>query len=104
MVPPTATPNIALGEVGQPEQRASRKYIVHRIDTTEATIIPVGLASKVGAVTAAVFALVAAGTAVLHGDHSQETIAAGAVAAVTVWTFMAGRFAQAYALYRDRPR
>lgn len=53
-----------------------------------------GYATKLGELTAAVLALVAAVTAVLDGDHSTETIAALAGAVLTVITILAGRYLQ----------
>lgn len=62
----------------------------------------VGLATKVGTLVAAIFGLVALVTAVLDGDHSQETITALVLTAVTVWTLMGGRYLQAAAANRAR--
>lgn len=67
------------------------------------TKIAKGLATHVGQVVGAAFALIALVTAVLDGDHSQETITALILSAITFVTLMAGRFAQAYALLRDTP-
>jgi hypothetical protein len=60
-----------------------------------APVIPVGLATRVGAVVGAGFTLVGLVTAVLDGDHSQETITAMILAAVAFVTLMSGRYAQA---------
>ena len=62
--------------------------------------VPKGLATIVGQVVAAVFGLIALAGAVLKGDHSEQTVTALILAAVTVWTLMAGRYAQAYALLK----
>lgn len=69
------------------------------------TQISKGLATHVGQAVGAAFALIALVTAVLDGDHSQETVTALILAGVTFVTLMAGRFAQAYALLRgDKPQ
>jgi hypothetical protein len=68
--------------------------------TTEelsAPAIPVGLATKLGLFAAALAALVAAGTAVLHGDHTLETITALIIAGVNVYGVVGGRMGQAAA-------
>lgn len=62
--------------------------------------IPEGLATRLGKYATALLAVVAAVTAVLEGDHSQETLLAGAGAVAVLLTLMGGRFAQAAALYR----
>lgn len=72
-------------------------------DTPTPPEIPQGLGSQIGKAVGAAFALIALVTAVLQGDHSQETITAMILSAVTFATLMAGRFAQAYALLRDAP-
>jgi hypothetical protein len=59
------------------------------------TNIPVGLATKLGIVVSAVFGFVAALTAVLDGDHSQETILTMILAAATVIAVIGGRMGQA---------
>jgi hypothetical protein len=59
--------------------------------------IPVGLATKIGALVAAAFGVVAGVTAVLHGDHTEETITSLVLAAATVWWLMKGRYDQATA-------
>lgn len=69
---------------------------------TPAPEIPKGLATTVGQVVGAAFALIALVTAVLDGDHSQETITALILSAVTFITLMAGRFAQAAAWARSQ--
>jgi hypothetical protein len=66
-------------------------------------VIPLGFASKLGVYSAAVLAIAALVTAVLNGDHSAETLTALAGAVITLATTLAGRFAQAYAIYRDSP-
>lgn len=58
-------------------------------------VIPVGLATKLGGVVASLFALVSLVSAVLDGDHSQETVISLILAAVTVFVLMGGRYAQA---------
>lgn len=57
--------------------------------------IPVGLATRVTAVVGAGFALVAAVTAVLNGDHSQETITFAVLSALSFFVLAGGRYAQA---------
>lgn len=57
--------------------------------------IPVGLATRLGTAVAAVFGLIALITAVLEGDHSQETIIALILAALNVFIVLGGRYAQA---------
>lgn len=59
------------------------------------TYIPVGLATRLGQIVAAIFGLIALVTAVLNGDHSQETILALILSAGTVFVLMGGRYAQA---------
>jgi hypothetical protein len=71
--------------------------------TVELPEIPKGLATQIGQIVGAAFALIALVTAVLDGDHSQETVTALILSAVTFITLMAGRFAQAYAMLRERP-
>lgn len=66
------------------------------------TQISKGLATQVGQLVGAAFALIALVTAVLDGDHSQETVTALILAGITFVTLMAGRFAQAYALLRGQ--
>lgn len=67
------------------------------------TVIAEGPASKAAKAVAALLAVVAAVTAVLHGDHTPETLAAGAGAVVVLVTYLAGRYAQAVAIFRDSP-
>lgn len=67
------------------------------------TVIPVGWASKLGAYSGAVLAIVALATGVLDGDHSAETLTSLAGAVILLGTTIAGRMAQAYAIYRDNP-
>lgn len=72
-----------------------------RADVT--TTINEGPASKAAKAVAALLALVTAVTAVLHGDHTPETLAAGAGAVLVLVTYLAGRYAQATAVLRDSP-
>lgn len=72
-----------------------------RADVT--TNISEGPASKAAKAVAALLALVTAVTAVLHGDHTPETLAAGAGAVLVLVTYLAGRYAQAVAIVRDSP-
>lgn len=62
-------------------------------------VIPIGFSTRVAQVVGAIFGLIALVTAVLDGDHSEETITALILAAVTVVTMLAGRYAQAVAAY-----
>ena len=64
--------------------------------------IPKGLATQIGQVVGAGFALVALVTAVLEGDHSQETITALILSAVTFVTLIVSRSAQAAAWYASQ--
>lgn len=66
-------------------------------------VIPEGPASKAAKAVAALLAIVTAVTAVLHGDHTPETLFAGAGAVVVLVTYLAGRYAQAVAVFRDSP-
>ncbi len=61
------------------------------------TKIPDGPASQYLKAAAAISALLTALTAVLHGDHQPETIAAGLAAGAFLVTFAAGKYAQATA-------
>lgn len=61
--------------------------------------IPVGLATRIGLIVASIFGLVSLVTAVLHGDHSQETITSMILAGVTVFILLGGRYAQAALAY-----
>lgn len=65
--------------------------------------IPVGLATQLGKLGVAAFGVVALVAAVLHGDHSEETITALIGAIATLLTLMGGRYAQAAAALRDAP-
>lgn len=62
--------------------------------------IPVGLGTQLGTLGTVVLGFVALLTAVLHGDHSAETIAALLGAVTTLVTTIGGRMAQAAAIYR----
>jgi hypothetical protein len=62
--------------------------------------IPVGLGTKLGALGTLALGVAALVAAVLDGDHSQETLVALAGAVITLCTTIAGRFAQAAAIYR----
>lgn len=62
-----------------------------------------GPASVYLKLAAALAALIAAVSAVVHGDHSETTLAAGLTAAAFLVTFAAGRYAQATALIRHAP-
>lgn len=62
--------------------------------------IPVGLATKIGQMVGAGFAVVAAITAVIGGDVTEETVTAMILSGVTFITMMGGRYFQAGMLYR----
>lgn len=62
-------------------------------------VIPVGLGTQVGLAATAVQWLVALVTALLAGDHSEETITALITGGVTLATVIAGRMIQAAAAY-----
>lgn len=64
-------------------------------------VIPVGLGTKLGTLGTALLAVVAAGTAVLNGDHTIETITALAGAVAVLVTTIEGRYRQAAAIYRS---
>lgn len=59
--------------------------------------IPVGLATKLGLLAAALSSAFAAVTAILNGDHTPETITALLVAGASVYAVVSGRMAQAAA-------
>ena len=61
--------------------------------------IPVGLATKLGQIAIAVFAIIGIVTAILHGDHSSETLMSFGGAIATLVTLMGGRYLQAAAKY-----
>ncbi len=65
--------------------------------------IPVGLATKLGVYGASVTALLAIVSAILNGDHSVETLTAGATAAILLSTTIYGRMKQAAALISAAP-
>lgn len=67
------------------------------MNTQTPPTIPVGLATKLGVLTAALSAMFAAGAALAHGDHQPETIAGLIAAAVTVYGVVRGRSDQAAA-------
>lgn len=66
-------------------------------------VIPEGLATKLGKLLIAAFAVTALVTAVLDGDHTPETLMALGGSIATAITLILGRSAQAYAIYRDAP-
>lgn len=57
--------------------------------------IPIGFSTKVGSVVSAIFGFIALVTAVLHGDHSQETITSLILSGVALFIVLGGRYAQA---------
>lgn len=66
-------------------------------------VIPIGLGTATGLGVAAAAFVGGIVSVFVNGDHTPETIMAFATATVTLVTVLAGRFAQAYALYRDAP-
>jgi hypothetical protein len=66
-------------------------------------VIPIGLGTSTGLGTAAALFVGGVVSLFIDGDHTPETIMSFAAATVTLVTVLAGRFAQAYALYRDAP-
>lgn len=66
--------------------------------------IPEGLATKLGKYGALVAAVLAALAGIFDVELNTETLAAFAGSIVLLVTTMAGRFAQATALYRDSPK
>lgn len=66
-------------------------------------VIPVGLGTKLGALGTSVLGLAALVSAFLGGDHSAETVGALVSASIVLIATIAGRFAQAYAIYRNKP-
>lgn len=70
----------------------------------EAPVIPEGLATKLGKYGALVAAILAALAGVFDVELNTETLAAFAGSIVLLVTTMAGRYAQAAAIYRDSPR
>jgi hypothetical protein len=65
--------------------------------------IPVGLGTMLGAFGTTILGVAALVSAVLGGDHTAETVGALASAAIVLVATIAGRFAQAYAIYRNPP-
>jgi hypothetical protein len=65
--------------------------------------ISIGLGTKLGALGTTILGVAALVSAVLGGDHTAETIGALASAAIVLVATIAGRFAQAYAIYRNLP-
>lgn len=64
-------------------------------------VIPVGLGTKLGLFGTTVLAVVALITAVLHGDHSLETLVALGGAVALLYKVIDGRYQQAAAIYRS---
>jgi hypothetical protein len=69
----------------------------------KAPVIPEGLATKLGKYGALVAAILAALAGIFDVELNAETLAAFAGSILLLVTTMAGRFAQAYAQYRDAP-
>jgi hypothetical protein len=71
------------------------------VDTPESPpvepVIPVGLSTRLLQIVGAAFAAVSAVTAVLNGDHSQETITFAVLSATSFFFLAGGRYAQAVA-------
>lgn len=63
----------------------------------------VGLSTKLGLLAAAVGALVAGVSAILHGDHTEGTITGAAVAALSIYAVIRSRGEQAAALAMPAP-
>jgi len=66
-------------------------------------VIPIGLGTKLGLSSAALFSLVALVAAVMNGDHTTETITALIIAGVSVVRTVDGRMAQGAALVTAAP-
>jgi hypothetical protein len=64
--------------------------------------IPVGLGTKLGVGVGALAALLAIVTAILNGDHSEETVSAALVAAANFYAVIRGRMDQAAAAAAPR--
>lgn len=58
-------------------------------------VIPVGLATRIQAVVGSLFFLIALISAVAKGDHSEQTITALVLAALSFFVLAGGRYAQA---------
>jgi translation initiation factor IF-2 len=72
--------------------------------TTQAprdTHIPNGPATKVGGLAAAILAVIAGVTSVLHGNYQLETISTLAGAVILLVTIMLGKYHQAAALIKN---
>jgi hypothetical protein len=67
-------------------------------------VIPEGLATKLGKYGALVTAVLAAAAGIFDVELNTETLAAFGGSLLLLVTTMAGRFAQAAALYRDSPK
>lgn len=63
-------------------------------------VIPVGLGTKLGLFGTSVLAVIALVTAVLHGDHTFETLVSLAGAVALLYKVVDGRYQQAAAIYR----
>ena len=63
--------------------------------------IPVGLGTKLGGAGALIGVIIAAVTAILGGDHSEEMISGLAFAAINLYAVVRGRMDQAAAMYRN---
>lgn len=59
--------------------------------------IPVGFATKLGVIVSALFGVATIVTAIMNGDHTEETIAALAAAVLTLYKVLDGRYNQATA-------
>lgn len=64
--------------------------------------IPVGIGTSLGVLGAMVSGVAALVASVWSGDHTAETIGALASAVFVLAVTIAGRFAQAYAIYRSK--
>lgn len=60
--------------------------------------IPVGFATKLGVIVSGLFGIAALVSAIINGDHTEETIAALAAAVVALYKVLDGRYNQATAV------
>lgn len=75
----------------------------HPVSPPASPTIPVGIGTGVGLTTSAAAFIGGFVSIFIDGDLTTATITAFAIATVTLVTTLIGRFAQAYAAYRDAP-
>jgi len=70
------------------------------VDLDSIPQIPVGLGTKLGVVFASLASIAALVSAIIEGDHSEETIGAAVIAAASLWATISSRGGQAAEIYR----